>query len=106
MDALNHTCILCGTKYHACDGCEKMRNWKSIACSISHYQQYMILINLRNKIFSEETAYKELLGLGVDVDTINFEEYADTTHSLIKQIQNRPSKTFKNKPKYNKKGAE
>ena len=38
----NHTCVICGNTYYACNDCDQkqMITWRSLCCSPSHFQVY------------------------------------------------------------------
>lgn len=60
---LNHECLICGTKYHACDSCEevrKIKTYKAITDTSNHYQIYLIVNDYCYKNISKEEAYKLL----------------------------------------------
>ena len=52
----NHTCIVCGEKYFACDDCDRKfgKSWRAVCCSPLHYQIHMIVVGLKDGSLSQE----------------------------------------------------
>lgn len=50
----NHNCIICGIPYHCCDKCDKTNNWRSVACSVEHYQIFNVIEMHRNGIMNKD----------------------------------------------------
>ena len=42
----NHTCIICGRRYHACDACRNVTlftPWRTVACTADCYSLYLLI---------------------------------------------------------------
>ena len=64
----NHTCILCGVNYYACDDCSKIKSytaWRTVCCSRHHYMIYLALKSYQKGIIDEKAACAELSALGI-----------------------------------------
>jgi hypothetical protein len=63
-ETLNHTCSICGSKYHACVGCSDVKSftpWKTIVDTIEHYKIFIILRDYTNQTIDVNEAKKLLL---------------------------------------------
>ena len=63
MNELNATCAICGTKYHVCRSCAdetKIKPWRSIVDTISHYNIFLIIKDYTNKVITKSEAKTEL----------------------------------------------
>ena len=70
----NHTCLICDTKYYACDDCDSKigKLWRALCCSPLHYQIHFIVIGLRDKTMNENEAKSFLNHLCVSDKDIEF----------------------------------
>ena len=69
---LTHKCIICGTRYHSCDTCERIRTytpWRSICDSFEHYKVYLALRAYDEGFNSKEETKEALENLGVKKGT-------------------------------------
>ncbi len=60
---LNHTCCVCGTKYHGCDTCDDTKTympWRTIVDSIEHYKIYIIIRDYVNRTIDKAEAKNQL----------------------------------------------
>lgn len=60
----NHTCAICGTKYHFCMDCGQAKTftpWRTIVDTVEHYKIFMIISDYTNKHIDKAEA-KEQLG--------------------------------------------
>lgn len=81
----NHWCVLCGTGYHACDTCNKVKSftpWRTLTDTIEHYKIFMILKDYNNKIINREQA-KELL---LKLDLSDKDTYKDSAKNILVDI--------------------
>lgn len=47
----NHVCKNCGKAYYACEGCDKIASWRSVACSQECFLAYSDAIEAsRNEV--------------------------------------------------------
>lgn len=79
----NHICknINCKKEYYACDYCGKTQNWRSMACSIECYNEYMKQIQQSRKN-------------NIPVDL--YPERTDMSHDeVVKMIENTPIEIVK-----------
>jgi len=63
QEYLNHTCSICGLKYHACDDCKDTKSftpWRSIVDSIEHYKIYLIIRDYNNNYIDKLQAKYQL----------------------------------------------
>ena len=64
----NHTCILCGAGYYACDDCSKIKSytaWRTVCCSQRHYLIYLVLKSYQKGLTDAEGAQAELADFGI-----------------------------------------
>lgn len=68
----NHTCVVCGEKYYACDDCDRKsgKSWRAVCCSPLHYQIHMIIVGLRNGNLSKEEAKAFCSNIGITPEII------------------------------------
>lgn len=81
----NHICknINCRKEYYACDYCGKTQNWRSMACSIECYNEYIRQVELSRKNNSP-----------VDI----YPERTDMTHSeVVEMVDHTPIELVKEK---------
>ena len=59
----NHTCLACGTRYWACDNCDKKisMTWRSVCCTEGHYKAYYAMWQYGQGQISKEEARIVLL---------------------------------------------
>lgn len=65
---LTHKCIICGTRYHSCDTCDRIRTytpWRSICDSFEHYKIYLALRAYEEGIADKDETRSVLEDLGV-----------------------------------------
>ena len=101
MKDLNHTCIICGKKYHSCDSCnnvKKIKPWRSITDTSNHYQIYLIINDYNYSNIDKKTARDMLL----KCDLSELENFIPNVAKIIKDILScDKNKTRKQKEKLN-----
>ncbi len=83
----NHTCILCGAAYYACDDCSRVKSytaWRTVCCSRQHYLIYMVLKSYQAGLTDAETACKELVDLGISREKTD--EWTEGAKHLLAEI--------------------
>lgn len=95
MNELNHTCIICGKKYHACNSCDHtaLNSWRSFFDTNEHYKIYCIINDYCRKVISKEQAKKLL----AKCDLNNFENWVPEVVNTIKEIKKDKFANSKNK---------
>ena len=81
----NHICknINCRKEYYACDYCGKTQNWRSMACSIECYDEYMKQIEQSRKN-----------NMPIDL----YPERTDMSHAeVVEMVDNTPMNVIKEK---------
>jgi hypothetical protein len=81
---LTHKCIVCGTRYHSCDTCERIRTytpWRSICDSFEHYKVYLALRAYEEGFNSKEETKEALEVLGVKKGT-----YGDWQPKVVEKL--------------------
>lgn len=84
---INHWCVLCGTGYHACDTCDKEKNftpWRTLTDTIEHYKIFTILKDYNNHLINSEQA-KELLS---KLDLSGKDNYKESAKKVLNDIYN------------------
>lgn len=84
-EKLNHTCIICGTKYHACDTCatiSRITPWKRIVDTPNHYKIYLILNDYNYGIIKKQEAKRQL----AQCDLINYKTFNKDVVAVIDTI--------------------
>lgn len=90
-EKLNHKCVVCGTRYHHCDDCNKMKTftpWRTICDTAQHYQVYLIIKDYSSKNITKNRACECLNR--IDVNEKNIKEYKDSIQAILKEIFNKP----------------
>lgn len=95
-EQFNHTCSICGEKYHFCKDCSDASNftpWRTIVDSIEHYKIFIIINDYTNKNIDKAEAKKQLserdlTGLDTFVNEIKLViedilKYEDSEKSII-----------------------
>lgn len=70
---LDHECIICGEKYHHCNDCGRMKDfkpWRAVACSIECYQVYLAYMDYKEGNLTEKQMADILIERGFDRKTI------------------------------------
>lgn len=60
---INHTCIVCGTGYHACDTCnelKKINSWQRFTDTSNHYKIFQIINDYSHKVIDKKYAFNML----------------------------------------------
>lgn len=84
---LNHTCVICGAKYHSCDTCEEIKTytpWRTICDTQNHYLMYVTIRSYQERIISKETAKAQLEQYGVKNGEFN--EFIPAVAVLMDEI--------------------
>ena len=86
----NHTCVICGNTYYACNDCDEKQAifWRSICCSPMHYQMYHILAQWRDNQISQEEAQLMTTNIGIKPDDI--QHFSTSSTTLAEQIFAKP----------------
>lgn len=69
---LDHKCIICGTMYHACDTCQKVKTytpWRILCDTQEHYQVLLALKSFESGILTREEAAADIMKRGVTKDS-------------------------------------
>jgi hypothetical protein len=103
---LNHECVLCGKKYHACDSCFQIKTytpWRTVCDTFNHYLIWGAIRSYKTGILSKEQARDELVAQGVREG--EFSDYLPTIAITLEEIFTAPKLT-KSKKKSNEFNAE
>lgn len=71
-ERLDHKCIICGTLYHACDTCQKVKTytpWRTLCDTQEHYQVLLALKSFESGILTREEAAADIRKRGVTKGT-------------------------------------
>lgn len=81
----NHICQICGTKYYACDNCDKIGSWKKVACSHNCFKVYVDVTDSRCGVLNQSESIERFAELGITIDNIDtYENLSDTVRNQIK----------------------
>jgi len=84
-EQLNHSCAICGEKYHFCKDCSDATSftpWRTIVDSVEHYKIYLIIHDYTNKHIDKSEA-KRLLN---ERDLVELDNFVTEIQSVIKDI--------------------
>lgn len=82
---LNHTCDICGEKYHFCTTCSNIESftpWRTIVDSIEHYKIFLIIRDYTNKNISKDEAKTQL----EELDLSELDSFVTEIKTVIKEI--------------------
>lgn len=85
QEYLNHTCSICGQKYHACNNCEGAKSftpWRALADNIEHYKIYLIIRDYNNKYIDKIEAKNQI----VNRDLTGLESFITEIRLKIEEI--------------------
>lgn len=84
---LNHTCVICGKKYHSCDTCDKIKTytpWRTVCDTQNHYLIYITLRSYQEGMISGENARAQLEHYGITSG--EFGDYISPVAALMSEI--------------------
>jgi len=83
----NHECIICGTTYHHCDDCGKIKSftpWRTICDTREHYQIFSAVQDYLAERTTKDESKETLEYIGVTVDNIS--DLKDSVKEIIVKI--------------------
>ena len=92
-EKMTHKCIICGTRYHSCDTCERIRTytpWRTICDSFNHYEVYLALRAYEEGFDTKEQVRANLISLGVTKDT--YRDWPTLTKQKLEKIFAEPKR--------------
>lgn len=95
---LTHKCIICGTRYHSCDTCERIRTytpWRTICDSFEHYKVYLALRAFDEGFDTKEQTRSALESLGVKKGT--YDDWSSKTKEKLDKIFAEPKRSKKHR---------
>lgn len=93
---LDHKCIICGTMYHACDTCQKIKTytpWRTLCDTQEHYQVLLDIRSYDSGILTREEAAADIMKRGVKRGC--YDEWPDATKRKLDEILAEPKKKKK-----------
>lgn len=96
----NHTCIVCGKNYYACNKCEKANSYKVITDKPECFAVHLILTEYRQGVIDKAEAKKKLAnkcGITQSVLTKNKSNYITEVYDLLADIVTVASSNKKSK---------
>lgn len=84
---LNHTCIVCGEKYHFCDSCKDIASftpWRTICDTAQHYQIFMIIKDYQTQNITSQEALQKLKMLHITRKEIP--TFKPSTQAVLNEI--------------------
>lgn len=97
---LDHKCIVCGTMYHACDTCQKIKTftpWRTLCDTQEHYQVLLAIRSYESGLFTREEAAADIMKRGVKKG--DYENWPAGTKQKLDEILAEPKKKKKAEPK-------
>lgn len=97
-EKLTHRCIICGTRYHSCDTCERIRTytpWRTICDSFEHYKIYIALRAYEEGFETKDQIRAALDNLGVKKGT--YDNWSAKTKEKLDKIFSEPKRANKAK---------
>lgn len=73
-EKLDHKCLICGTMYHACDTCQKVKTftpWRTLCDTQEHYQILLDIKSYDGGLLTKEEAAADILKRGVKRGSYN-----------------------------------
>lgn len=95
-ERLDHTCVICGTKYHACDTCQKIKTytpWRTLCDSVEHYQVLLAIRSYDSGLFTKEEAAEDIKKRGVTLGS--YDSWPETTKGKLDEILAEPKRKKK-----------
>ena len=86
-EKLDHKCIICGELYHACDNCERVREytpWKVICDTHKHYEIYLAIKSYQAEHEPIEVIRENLQIMGVTKDM--YKNWPDAVKRILDEI--------------------
>ncbi|MEY8365736.1 hypothetical protein AALA22_08850 [Anaerovoracaceae bacterium 41-7] len=104
----DHTCIICGKRYHSCDTCEKIKTytpWRTICDEFHCYSIYLAIRSYQVGFTTKEEAREELDSLGVKSHA-DYANWTAGTKKCLDEIFSAPQKKKAYKREESLKAAE
>lgn len=102
---LDHKCIICGTMYHACDTCQKIKAftpWRTLCDTQEHYQILLAIRSYESGLFTREESAEDIAKRGVTKGS--YDNWPDSTKKKLDEIFAEPKKKRKNQAKLDESG--
>lgn len=99
---LDHKCLICGTMYHACDTCQKVKTftpWRTLCDTQEHYQILLDIKSYDGGLLSKEEAAADILKRGVKHGS--YDEWPEGTRRKLDEILGAEYSNKKSKNKNN-----
>lgn len=80
-------CIVCGKNYKHCPDCGKYDAYKEIADTITCYAVYLICIENRDGVISDDKAIEKLADIGITKDNVYKYEFNKDIESRILNLK-------------------
>lgn len=96
-ERLDHKCIICGTMYHACDTCQKIKTytpWRTLCDTVEHYQVLLAIKSYDSGLFTKEEAAEDIRKRGVDIGS--YDGWPEGTKKKLDEIFAEPKRKKKN----------
>lgn len=95
-EKLDHKCIICGTMYHACDTCQKIKTytpWRTLCDTMEHYQVLLAIKSYDSGLFTKEEAAEDIKKRGVVLGS--YDEWPEGTKRKLDEILAEPKRKKK-----------
>ena len=83
----NHKCVICGTPYHYCDDCGKIKSftpWRTICDTREHYRTFCVIQDYLANRCTKDEAKETLEYIGVTIN--NIADLKDSVKDIIVKI--------------------
>lgn len=97
---LDHKCIVCGTMYHACDTCQKIKTytpWRTLCDTQEHYQVLLAMKSYESGFLTREEAAADIMKRGVKKG--DYDNWPEGAKRKLDEIFAEPKKKKKVEPK-------
>ena len=99
---LDHQCLICGTMYHACDTCQKIREytpWRVLCDTQEHYQILLDIKSYDGGLLTREEAAADIAKRGVKRGS--YDDWPEGTRRKLDEILTVEYNNKKSKKKNN-----
>lgn len=88
----NHSCVICGEKYHSCDTCKQIKTytpWRALCDTFPHYNIYLIIRSYQGGIINKNEAKTELQNL--NINKITYAKWPENVKKVLDEILSSPT---------------